>query len=77
MVQSYLDTRENLALILFLLDIRREPNDEDLLFAEWVAAAGKKLLLVLTKVDKVSTNQRHANTQHITKPFPHIPSIRR
>ncbi len=70
MVQSYLDTRDNLELIIFLIDIRREPNDEDLLFADWVAAAGKKLILVLTKVDKVTTNQRNANALLINKAFP-------
>lgn len=70
MIQGYLETRESLELILFLFDIRRTPNEEDTQFAEWAAAAGKKLILILTKVDKVSTNERVGNSRKIVAAFP-------
>ncbi len=70
MVQSYLDTRPSLELILFLFDIRRLPNEEDVQFIEWVAAADKKLVLVLTKVDKVSSGERASNIRKILHAFP-------
>src|SRR5262245_55930539 len=37
MVQEYLQKREMLKLILFLFDIRRLPNEEDIEFLEWAA----------------------------------------
>lgn len=69
MVQSYLEKREQLKLILFLFDIRRLPNDEDREFLEWAAHAQKAVVMVLTKVDKVTTNEKKANTQKILKAF--------
>ena len=69
MVQSYLEKREQLKLILFLFDIRRLPNDEDKEFLEWAAHAQKAVVLVLTKVDKVTSNEKRANTQKILKAF--------
>lgn len=67
MVHTYLQERDPLALILFLLDIRRIPNADDLQFIEWVLSQQRAMILVLTKVDKVSSSQRAANTQKIKK----------
>lgn len=69
MVQEYLQNRSQLKLILFLFDIRRVPNDEDREFLEWTAQHEKAVILVLTKVDKVSTNEKSANTKKILKAF--------
>ncbi|MBA3956999.1 MAG: YihA family ribosome biogenesis GTP-binding protein [Parachlamydiaceae bacterium] len=65
MIEQYLTTREPLQLILFLFDIRRIPNEEDLELLEWIAHHGKPVVLVLTKVDKVTVNVRNTNTQKI------------
>lgn len=65
MVQTYLEKRENLQLILFLFDIRRLPNAEDLQLLQWILHANKAMILVLTKVDKVTKGARAANTQKI------------
>lgn len=67
MVKSYLSQRESLKLILFLLDIRREPNDDDRQFVEWVAHNQKAMILVLTKVDKVNQKDKRINTQKIVE----------
>lgn len=65
MVHSYLEQRESLKLILFLIDIRRIPNDDDKLFVNWVISQKKAMILVLTKVDKVNQKERKANTKVI------------
>lgn len=62
MVQNYLENRESLKLILFLMDIRRIPNEDDLQFLDWVVQSQRSMILVLTKVDKVNRNERKANT---------------
>lgn len=69
MVQTYLQQRESLKLILFLLDIRRIPNVDDLQFIEWVAYHQKALILVLTKVDKVNQSEKRINTRKILDAF--------
>lgn len=65
MVQAYLEKREPLQLILFLLDIRRVPNDDDRKFVDWVVHNQKAMILVLTKVDKVNQSEKKINTQKI------------
>jgi DNA polymerase-3 subunit epsilon len=65
MVQQYLANRESLKLILFLIDIRRIPNEEDLQFLDWVVHHRKSMILVLTKVDKLKSVEVKLNTQKI------------
>lgn len=69
MMQRYLKEREELQLILYLFDIRRIPNEEDIQFLEWMAMAGKAVILVLTKVDKVKLNEKKQATQKIMESF--------
>lgn len=69
MVQSYLENREDLRVLLFLFDIRRMPTEEDLQLLDWAIYNQKAVILVLTKVDKVKTNEKKANTQKILKAF--------
>jgi GTP-binding protein len=65
MVERYLKERSALKLILFLFDIRRMPNDDDKEFLEWVTHYEKAMILVFTKVDKVSSNEKKANADKI------------
>ncbi len=65
MVQSYLKNRETLDLILFLIDIRRVPNEDDLQFLDWIVYHQKSMIVVLTKVDKVNQAEKKANTDKI------------
>jgi GTP-binding protein len=49
MIQAYLEKRETLKVILFLLDIRREPSEDDLQLMDWIIRSNKAVILVLTK----------------------------
>jgi len=44
--------------VVLLLDVRRDPSAEDRAFVEWVRAAGRPLLPVVTKCDKVARGRR-------------------
>lgn len=57
MIDPYIERRESLKLVLLLLDIRREPSEQDIQFFEWVKYHNKPLILVFTKVDKVTKNE--------------------
>ncbi len=65
LIQSYLEKRESLKVILFLFDIRRLPNEDDRLLLEWIAHNQKAMIFVFTKVDKVKQNEKKANTLKI------------
>ncbi len=67
MVERYLKDREQLKLILFLFDIRRMPNEDDRQFLDWVMHYQKAMILVFTKVDKVTKNEKNANAEKILK----------
>lgn len=67
MIETYLQKREPLKLILLLLDIRRKPSPEDQQFFEWLVYYQKKVILVFTKVDKVKTAERNQQTKEIFK----------
>ncbi len=58
MVGDYLAGRERLALVVVLVDLRRDPTDLDKRMIEWLEDAGRVGLLVLTKADKISKNKR-------------------
>ncbi len=58
MIGEYLAGREALALVIVLVDIRREPTDLDRAMVEWLDETDRRGLLVLTKSDKVAKNKR-------------------
>lgn len=55
---DYLTQRESLSLICLLNDIRRAPEGDELAVQSLAAEAGLPLLIVLTKADKLSRNER-------------------
>ena len=57
MMEAYLRERQNLALVIFILDIRREPSDDDLNLRDWLDSYRLPYVFVLTKSDKLSNNQ--------------------
>ncbi len=57
MVEAYLMGRKTLRLVIFLLDIRRDPGEQDRMLMHWLDLHGLPYLLVLTKADKLSHQQ--------------------
>jgi GTP-binding protein len=67
MVENYLTTRVNLRGMVWLLDIRREVSKEDLTLWDWLQAQQLKVIIVITKADKLSKNKRHKQAARIAK----------
>ncbi len=57
LIQTYLRKRNNLALLVLLIDCRHALSPLDRAMCEWMAARGAPYQLVLTKTDKLSNNQ--------------------
>ncbi|GAB5411381.1 MAG: ribosome biogenesis GTP-binding protein YihA/YsxC [Chlamydiales bacterium] len=56
-IEHYLNARENLQLLIQLIDLRHPPQKNDLEFAKWAVHHGKKLLIVFTKADKLKKSE--------------------
>jgi GTP-binding protein len=67
MVEAYLKERQNLALVVFILDIRRNPSKDDLSLRDWFDQYRIPYLYILTKSDKLSNNQAIAQKRAIEK----------
>jgi GTP-binding protein len=58
MMERYLSSRPTLRGVVLIFDIRRTPVAEDRQMLDWLRAYGIPPLLVITKCDKVSKNER-------------------
>lgn len=63
-VETYLNKRTQLRLVLMLVDIRHKPTSDDKLMYEWLCSMGKPHIILATKADKIS---RTHYKQHITE----------
>ncbi len=60
-IEPYLATRETLALCVCLVDANVPPRPNDQQLFEWLQRAGRDFLVVATKVDRLSGNERTRN----------------
>jgi len=58
MIKTYILGRENLLTVFILIDIRHEPQKNDLEFIDWLGMSGVPLAIVFTKADKVKPVQK-------------------
>ncbi|HSR11897.1 MAG TPA: ribosome biogenesis GTP-binding protein YihA/YsxC [Thermodesulfobacteriota bacterium] len=58
MVESYLQTRDGIRLVVVILDSRRGASSDDLTLLDWLDYHKVPSLLVLTKADKLSQSDR-------------------
>jgi len=68
MIETYL-LSEQISLTVLLLDIRRIPNEDDFIMYEYFKSMNKQILIVLTKSDKLSNNQKFNQIKKIKKAF--------
>ncbi len=67
MIEAYLRERQNLAMVIFILDIRRIPSVDDLSLRDWLEHYRIPYISVLTKSDKLSNNQAFEQRKLIEK----------
>ncbi len=69
MMHDYLANREQLLGLLLLLDIRRTPSEHDMMMFDWCMDRELPVLIILTKIDKVSRNEAFNAMQKLAKTF--------
>ena len=67
MIDVYFQNRKSLAEVVLLLDIRHEPGEHDKMMYDWIKACGFNGIIIATKADKVSRNQRQKHISIIAK----------
>lgn len=67
MVEGYLFERENLRGIVVIMDLRRGPEDDDMMLVKAAPNLGIQPILVFTKADKYSRAQRKRRRDEIAK----------
>ena len=58
LIEKYLAERQQLVLSILIVDARHEPSPLDLQMKSWLQHSGIPYLVVSTKVDKLSSNER-------------------
>ena len=53
-IEEYLSKSKNIALIIFLIDIRHSPTQNDRLMYEYVVKSGKPFIVITNKADKIA-----------------------
>lgn len=67
LVEGYVRERTTLTGLVWLLDIRREPSDEDRAFGRLLAERRLPVLSVLTKADQISRGRREERVAAIAR----------
>lgn len=66
-IEPYLAERETLSLCVCLVDSNIPPRPPDRQLLEWLSAAGRDFIVVATKVDRLSGNERTRNLAALRK----------
>ena len=53
-IEDYLKSRNEIALVVFLIDIRHEPTDNDRLMYKYIIDTGFPCLVIANKADKIA-----------------------
>lgn len=67
LIEKYLAERKQLVLSILIVDARHEPSPLDLQMKSWLQHFGLPYLVVSTKVDKLSANERRKSWQTVKK----------
>ncbi|SHE51851.1 GTP-binding protein [Thermoanaerobacter uzonensis DSM 18761] len=68
-IEIFLNTSKNLRHGLFLIDIRRNPTEDDFLMINWFKHKNLPFTVVLTKADKVNKSEAQKAVEDICKIF--------
>lgn len=69
LIADYCERRSNLLGLIWLIDCRHVGVKADLEACEWFQKLGLPLFTVLTKIDKITTNERNSAVRQAVKTF--------
>ncbi len=69
MLENYLSNNSNLKVVIFLLDSRRIPNEEDIMLYDFLKINNIPFILVMTKADKANMSERSKIEKNLSLSF--------
>lgn len=72
---NYFRCGRKISLVLFLMDIRRDPSDEDIGMLEFLNKTGIPYLIVFTKCDKLSNAELKKRLTSLSESFDFDPDV--
>ncbi len=67
LIEGYLENRDNLKLVVLLIDIRHEIGANDKMMYDWLAHYYDQVLVIATKADKINRSQIQKHTAMVKK----------
>ena len=64
-IEEYLNKSNNIALIIFLIDIRHKPTENDKLMYRYIVDCNKPCLIIANKADKIAVTKVDAQVQEL------------
>ena len=77
-IEEYLAKRQEIALIIFLIDIRHNPTDNDRLMYRYIISSGFPCLILANKADKIAVTKVDGVVKNLQKqlnPIGDIPTL--
>jgi GTP-binding protein len=69
LIEQYFEKRSTIVLVIQLVDSRMPPTSLDLRLSEWLAKLKLPRMIVATKSDKLSNNQRNSSMRVLASSF--------
>ena len=66
-IEQYLFNSNNIALIIFLIDIRHSPTENDRLMYNYIISSNKPFLILTNKADKIAPTKVNSTCQELQK----------
>ena len=66
-IEDYLFNRENISLIVFLIDIRHSPTQNDKLMYDYIIRSNKPFIIILNKADKIPVTKIPDTVKNLQK----------
>lgn len=67
MIDTYLNSRQQIYQVFLLVDSRHSPTADDVLMFEWIRGYQENVVVIATKTDKLSKRQLEENLEMIYK----------
>lgn len=76
LIDGYLMSERNIALVFQLIDMRHPPTEDDLLMIDFLIQNQMPFIVVLTKADKLSSSARRERLENFKKEIPYSGQIK-
>lgn len=64
-IEQYLNTSKNIALIVFLIDIRHNPSENDRLMYRYIIDSERPCIIITSKADKIAITKVNAQVKNL------------